>query len=267
MQISVIRPSELGADEIAAWHSMQRQTRSPANPFLSPEFAVAIDKFRSDARVAVLADGSEIIGFFPFERRPFGVGVPIGAGLNDRQGVIHAPAVSWDSQELLRSCKLAVWQFDNLVEGQCAFERYTVALAPSPVIDLTDGFAAYQEKLRANSPRFCNDMARKARKLEREAGELRFVVDSRNIAELRTLLGWKSDQYRRTGLIDIFDRPWIVDLVDYLFSTHSDSFGGLLSVLYAEKVRLPRISVSGLATFSRIGSRRMTRVSGSALPA
>ncbi len=31
------------------------------------------------------------------------------------------------------------------------FERYASAVAPSPVIDLTDGFAHYQEKLWAKS--------------------------------------------------------------------------------------------------------------------
>jgi CelD/BcsL family acetyltransferase involved in cellulose biosynthesis len=126
-----------------------------------------------------------------------------------------------------------VWQFDHLVEGQRPFERYVAAVAPSPVIDLTDGFADYQERLRAKSPQFCKDLARRTRKLEREAGELRFMVDSRDLAELRALMRWKSGQYHRSGWADIFDRPWIVDVVDYLFSTHSDQFGGLLSVLYA----------------------------------
>ena len=62
---------------------MQRKTGSLANPFLCPEFAVAVGSFRPGARVAVLADGPEIVGFFPFERRRLGVGVPIGAGLTD----------------------------------------------------------------------------------------------------------------------------------------------------------------------------------------
>jgi len=233
MQISVARPGELGPGETALWRSMQRQTRSLANPFLSPEFAIAVDNFRSSARVAVLADGPEIVGFFPFERRRFGVGVPIGAGLNDCQGLIHAPAVEWDPQELLRACKLAVWQFGSLVEGQCGFERYTVTVASAPVIDLTDGFTGYREKLAVRSPDFCRDIARKTRKLERDAGELHSVVDSRDIKGLRELLRWKSDQYHRNGWINVFDRPWIVDLVDYFFSTHTDSFGGLLSILFA----------------------------------
>ena len=183
--------------------------------------------------MAVLADGPAIAGFFPFERRRLGVGVPIGAGLTDCQGLIHAPDVEWEARELLRACRVAVWQFDRLVEGQRPFQRFVAAVAASPAIDLANGFAAYQERLQLKSPQFCKDLARKKRKLEREIGELRFVVDSRDIAGLRLLMDWKSGQYRRNGWVNIFDRPWIVDLIDYLFSTHSDHFGGLLSVLYA----------------------------------
>jgi CelD/BcsL family acetyltransferase involved in cellulose biosynthesis len=233
VQISVVRPGELGPGEIAAWHSMQCQTRSLVNPFLCPEFAIAVDKFSDGARVAVLMDGPAIVGFFPFERRRLGVGVPIGAGLNDCEGVIHAPGVEWDPGELLRACKLAVWQFDHLVAGQRPFERYVAGVAPSPVIDLTDGFAVYQKRLSEKSPQFCKDVARKARKLEREVGQLRFEADSRDVACLRTLLKWKSDQYRRSGRVDNFGRRWVVELIEYLFTTHSDQFGGLLSVLYA----------------------------------
>ena len=233
MQISVVRPSELGPAEIAAWHSMQRKTRSLASPFFCPEFAVAVDTFRHNARVAVLMDGSEIVGFFPFEKRRLGVGVPIGAGLNDLQGVIHAPAVEWDSRELLRACKLSVWQFDHLVEDQRPFEHSVDVLAPSPVIDLTEGFAAYQEKLWAKSSNFHKQLTRKMRKLEREAGKLRFELDSHDMAGLRTLMAWKSDQYRRAGWNDRFDRQWIVDFIDHLFSARNDWFGGLLSLMYA----------------------------------
>jgi CelD/BcsL family acetyltransferase involved in cellulose biosynthesis len=236
VQISVARPSELGQEEIAAWHAMQQQTGSLAHPFLCPEFAIAVDTFRAGARVAVLTDGPSIIGFFPFERRRLGVGVPIGAGLNDCQGLIHAPAMEWDSRELLRACKITVWQFDHLVDGQRPFDRYKTAVAPSPVIDLTDGFAAYQEKLLRKSPQFCKDLARKARRLEREAGELDFTVDSHDTAELGMLMNWKSEQYRRNGWPDVFDRTWIVNLIEYLFSTQSDRFCGLLSVLRAGRI-------------------------------
>jgi CelD/BcsL family acetyltransferase involved in cellulose biosynthesis len=233
MHISVIRPSELAVEEISAWHSMQIKTESLLNPFLCPEFAIAVDSFQPNARVAVLVDGSEIVGFFPFQRRRFGVGVPIGVGLNDCQGVIHAPDVEWDPKELLRACKISTWQFDHLVEGQKPFERHAATAASSPVIDLAEGFTAYWENLRISSPKFCRNVVRRVRKLEREVGNLRFIMDSRDLTGLRILMRWKSEQYRRTGWVDRFERPWVVDLVDYLFTTHNELFGGLLSLLYA----------------------------------
>ena len=259
MQISVARPSELGPGEVAAWHSMQRETRYLASPFLSPEFAIAVDKFRPDARVAVLLDGPTIVGFFPFERRRFSIGVPIGAGLSDCQGLIHAPGLEWDSRELLRACNISVWQFDHLVEGQRPFERYAVAVVPSPVIDLTDGFVAYQEKLRIKSSKFYRELASKARRLERDAGKVRFIADSRDSVGLRALMRWKSDQYRRTGLNNPYDRSWFVDLIDYLFSTHNGWFDGQLSLMYAGEtlisthfgIRFDHVLAGWITTYNR----------------
>jgi CelD/BcsL family acetyltransferase involved in cellulose biosynthesis len=233
VRISVVRPAELGPAEIAAWHAMQVTTLSLASPFLSPEFAVAVGTFRPDARVAVLADGPDIVGFFPFEKRRWGVGEPIGAGLSDCQGLIHAPALEWDPRELLRACRISAWNFDHLVAGQRPFERYQAARAASPVIDLTDGFEAYHAMLRARSRQFCSGVARKSRKLGREAGDVRFVLDSRDGSALRTFMSWKSDQYRRTGRGDRFDKRWIVELIDLLFSTHTAAFSGQFSCLHA----------------------------------
>jgi CelD/BcsL family acetyltransferase involved in cellulose biosynthesis len=233
VQISVIHPDDLGPAEIARWHSLQVRTDSLANPFLSPEFTVAVGRLRPSARVAVLNDGPAITGFFPFERRKLGVGVPIAAGLTDCQGLICAPGADWDPRMLLRACGISVWQFDHLAAGQQLFQPYQAAVLPSPVIDLVDGFDAYCQELQASSPRFGKDVARKARKLARDAGEVRLVTDSRDIDALRSLMAWKSDQYRRTGRVDRFSRPWIVALLEALLDTRSDHFSSILSVLYA----------------------------------
>ena len=261
MQISVVRPGELGPGEIAVWHSMQRQTKSLANPFLCPEFSVAVDNFRADARVAVLTEGPKIAGFFPFQRRPFGVGVPIGAGLTDSQGLIHAPGVEWDPRELLRKCRLSVWQFDHLVEGQRPFAGHVVAVAPSPVIDLADGFAAYLEKLRVRSPQFCKDRDRKARKLERKASD--FV-------SLLTHVIRQGTSAHRLNRVNIAERVDDV-FVGYgsrsrplLFSAHSDSFSGY-SLLSAGETPSLGTSVFWLAMCSRTRSPRTTRSGGDLL--
>ncbi|HUN33867.1 MAG TPA: GNAT family N-acetyltransferase [Trebonia sp.] len=233
MRVSLMHPCELGRSEIAAWHAMQRATPSLAHPFLSPEFAMAVGHFRPGARVAVLMDGQRVCGFFPFEKRRLGAGAPICGGLTERQGVIHAPEVDWDPRELLRGCHISAWRFDNLIIDQQPFVPYHSAVVPSPTIDLSDGFEAYYEDLRARSQRFCKEIARRARKLERELGELRVVADSCDPRELRTLMAWKSEQYRQSDHVDRFEQPWLVELLEVLLATHTPQLSGLLSALYA----------------------------------
>ncbi len=244
MQISVVRPADLGRREISAWHGLQDQSAGLRNPFLCPEFAIAVSFSRPDARVAVIEDGSEPIGFFPFELGKLGVGLPIGAGISDCQGLVAGPDARVDAAALLRGCGLSVWHFDHLVAGAQPFAAYQAAVAASPVVDLTHGFDRYAELLWARSSRLRSDLGRKTRKLEREAGPLRFELDVRDPADLRTLMGWKSDQYRRTGRADRFDHPWIVGVTDALFASRPDvdqpdandwggGFRGALSMLYA----------------------------------
>jgi CelD/BcsL family acetyltransferase involved in cellulose biosynthesis len=212
---------------------MQRATPSLANPFLSPEFAMAVGHFRPGARIAVLTEGRYITGFFPFERRRLGAGVPICGWLTPCQGVIHAPGVEWDPRELLRGCRISAWRFDNLLADQQPFMAHHSAIIPSATIDLSDGFDAYYAKLRVKSSRFCREIERRSRKLERELGELRVVADSRDANVLRTLLAWKSEQYRQTSHVDRFEQPWLVELLDNLLATRGSMLNGLLSALYA----------------------------------
>jgi CelD/BcsL family acetyltransferase involved in cellulose biosynthesis len=212
---------------------MQQDTPSLANPFLSPEFVITVGRFRPGARVAVLTEGQSITGFFPFERRRLNLGVPVCGWVTPIQGLIHAPGTEWDPRALLRGCRLAAWQFDGLITDQRPFQPYHAVMVPSPIIDLTDGFDAYYEKVRVRSPRFCRELARRGRKLGRELGELRIVADSRDASTLRTLMAWKAGQYRQTSHVDRFEQPWFVELLHTLLATRGDDCSGLLSVLYA----------------------------------
>jgi CelD/BcsL family acetyltransferase involved in cellulose biosynthesis len=234
MRVDISRPDELRGAEVAAWHSMQRATPSLARPFLSPEFTIAVGRFRPSVQVAILTDGPSIIGFFPFERRRLAVGVPIcGLPGTFYQGVICAPKAEWHARELLRQCRLSAWQFDHLIAAQRPFIRYHTATEPLPVIDLSDGYESYYDKLKANSPHFCTKIARQMRNLARDVGDLRYVADTHDVSLLRTLMGWKSEQCRRKGWTYPFGQPWATGLLDTLLATTNHHASGLLSVCYA----------------------------------
>ncbi|HEX3955614.1 MAG TPA: GNAT family N-acetyltransferase [Trebonia sp.] len=233
MRVQLIHPSELGPSEICAWRAMQRATPSLNNPFLSPDYAIAVGSFRPQSRVAVLMDGNHITGFFPFEKRRLGIGVPISGWLSPCQGVVHEAHAEWNAADLVRACGLAAWKFDNLLPDQKPFEPYHAATMPTPVIDLSRGFDAYYTGLRARASDFCRELERKARKMEREIGSLTAECDSRDRNALAALVSWKSEQYRRTAHVDRFEQPWLACLLETLLAPRGIEFTGLLSVLSA----------------------------------
>ncbi|MGW4228597.1 GNAT family N-acetyltransferase [Streptomyces sp. NPDC004980] len=232
-RIRVVRPGDLGAGDIETWRELRAKSGAPAHPFMAPEFTLAVGRVRPRARVAVIGEGGGTAGFFPFERGQLGHGTAIGFGVSDLQGAVLRPGLPPDTKALLRACGLSAFEFDNLEEGQGLFEPDAARSYPSYVIDVGDGYARYEQALRARSPKFLRTTLAKERKLGRQAGEVRFVLDERDPAMLRTLMEWKSAQYRRTGRRDRFARTWIRDLVDFLFHTRAPGCSGLLSVLYA----------------------------------
>ncbi|MGW1883213.1 GNAT family N-acetyltransferase [Streptomyces sp. NPDC001970] len=233
MHIRVVKPGELDEGETESWRELRAKSGAPANPFMEPEFTLAVAGVRPGARVAVIADDGVPAGFFPYERGPFGHGRAIGLGVSDCQGVVLRPGLRLASRELLRACGLSAWEFDNLEAGQTLFVPDGVEEFASPVIDVGEGYAAYVERLRDRSPKFYRTTTAKERKLGRQAGETRFVFDERDPAALRTLMEWKSAQYRRTGRRDRFAREWISTLVRRLHETRTPGCSGVLSVLYA----------------------------------
>ena len=232
MRVTVIQPDELGKTELDAWREFQRAQPDLASPFLSPEFAVAVGRIRSGTRVAVLEDGDDVVGFFAFERRRLGYGLPVAPGLNECQAVVHAPGFEWDARELIRGCGLVLWEYDNLMDGQRPFDSFALFRQPSPVMDLTEGFEAYLADRRRGSSRI-RDLPRRRRRLEREVGPVRFVFDAQDPQALRTLMAWKSAQYRRTGRADRFAWPWVVELLQLMLESRAESCAGRLSLLYA----------------------------------
>jgi len=233
MRVTLIRPGDLGPSEISAWRAMQRATPALNNPFLAPEYAITVGLVRPQSSVAVLTDGPRVTGFFPFEKRGLGVGVPISGWLSSCQGVIHQEENEWDAAELMRACGLAAWKFDNLLPDQKPFVPYHNATRPAPAIDLSGGFDCYYAGLRARASQFCRELERKARKMEREIGPLTVDSGSRDPGALATLIAWKSQQYQRTAHVDRFEQPWLAALLERLLAVQTAEFAGVLSVLYA----------------------------------
>ena len=229
MKISVIRPTELASTQRERWRALQGSNAALRSPCFSVEFALAAAQAREDVRVAVLEEDRRIVGFFPYQER-WGMGSPAGGRLSDHHGVIAAPEQRLDWNALLKGTRLSYWQFDHLAASQ--HPGGEMQEGTSPGLDLSGGFAAYQQRIGERS-NVLSKLPRAARKLARDVGPLRFEPDCRDEAVFRHVLQMKSQQCRRTGAVDFFAWDWTRALVEQIRANDSAEFAGRVSALYA----------------------------------
>ncbi len=230
MHISLITASQLDAPLQDAWRALQADNPALQSPYFTPEFTLAVAAVRGDVRIAVMEQARRVAGFFPFQAR-WGMGLPVGGSLSDHHGVVCAPGTRWHWPDLLRAARLSSWRFDHLPRAQAPEGARMQAVSPG--LDLSRGLAAYLAGRRAQGIRRLDESLRKARKLAREVGPLRFEAHTRDPRVLETVLRLKSQQCRRTGVPDFFARSWARALAERIAATEAPDFGGRLSALYA----------------------------------
>ena len=214
----LILPTELDATLLAKWRSIQSTRNAYASPYFRPEFTQAVAAVRDDVRVVVIENAGRPVGFFPHQRAGWGRGRPVGGALSDYHGVIAEAESAWSVPDLMRAARLSAWPFDHLVDEDGKFAAYVKARSASPQMDLT-------------KTREMPAVARKARKLAREVGELVFSLHEP--ALLEQLLAWKRAQYARTGVIDAFGVGWTAALLRRIMAQQDEGFAGVCSVLRA----------------------------------
>lgn len=242
MKVDVLLAHKLSPQHIAVWRTIQANNRALSSPYFCPEFtmltAAARDSSQGSVYVAVMQAEAGIAGFFPFwcgaKQK---IAYPIAASLTDFQGLIVSQDFEQvhklDTQMLLQQCGLSRWHFDHLLASQASYKHAYSSVLPSAAIDITAGYDAYMaDRLTTNSGRF-KGMARKRRKLAKDVGPLRYEAHVSDSAVLEQLLEWKSQQFERTGLDDLFALDWTRSLIQRIHATQSDGFAGMLSALYA----------------------------------
>lgn len=233
MITNVHRPKDLEPKHLEAWRRIQSKYAELQRPFFSPEYYQLLGEVRSDVYVAVIEYGGDVVGLFPFQRHAGGRGHPVGLRLSDFQGLIGSPDLRLDAFRLLRACGLSTYRFNHLLAGQAAFRQFHSATSPSWFADLSQGFDAYQKERRAAGANWVSQLPRKARKLEREVGPLRFQYDCRDPEVFRQLLAWKSLQRERTQTEDVLQFDWVRHFLNRALEASAPTFAGRLSALYA----------------------------------
>jgi CelD/BcsL family acetyltransferase involved in cellulose biosynthesis len=233
--IERLRPRELTPAELAAWARLQAEAGPDyTSPFLSPDWAVAVDRALEGDRgvgVAVARRGGEPVAFFA--ARPGRLtALPPGAPLCDYQGVVAAPGTPVEPSALLQALRVQRYDFSHMVAADAAFGPHARGVQDSWVVDVAAGWDAYEADRRAAGTDILRDIAKKRRKLEREFGEVSFTPMSRSREDFETLLAWKRAQFRRTRQTDVTAPTWVGRLLNDLFERPDPEFGGALFTLH-----------------------------------
>jgi CelD/BcsL family acetyltransferase involved in cellulose biosynthesis len=231
LEYSCIRAADLTAAQAERWDGWLAGCPELDTPFLHVDFMRAVAEVRDDVHVGLLQSAGELRGCFAFQRRGTSA-EPVCGRLSEYHGAVVPGGIDWSPTELFRACGLRAWHFDHLAASQTVFARFAWGWTDSPTIDLRAGYAAYRNELRRRGESFAQ-VERKARKLEREVGPLEFQYDTPEPDVLARLIDWKTEQYRRTGMLQIFARDWTVQLLRRLLGRRTAGFSAPLATLTA----------------------------------
>lgn len=234
MEFDLVRPQDLSAARMARWADLQAQDLALDSPFLGPDWARAVERVKGEdagIRVAIARDAGRDIGFFSFARGAY-TAIPTGGAMCDYQAMVAETGAVIPARPLIKALGVQRLDFSQMIAGQQTFAPHERGQAQSYVIDVPDGYAAYEAARRAAGSSILKDCDKKRRKAEREVGPVSFQAFSRSTADFERLIEWKRAKFRATDQTDIFDSPWTLRLVQDLFESRDPDFGGVLYTLH-----------------------------------
>jgi CelD/BcsL family acetyltransferase involved in cellulose biosynthesis len=230
--VQTISADRLTAQHRSDWADLQRHNPFLDSAFYTPDFTEIMAAVRGDVEVAVVSENDVVAGFLPYLRAPNQTARPVAGRLTEFQGPVCRRDFAWDACEVIRRAGLRAWYFDHLPVCHASIEHHAWDTVPSPYIDLRNGFREYEAEIHRRG-RTIEQIHRKARKLAREVGPLRFELDTVDERVFLTLLQWKTEQYSQRGQLQIFHYPWIMALLERVRGHSSDRLKGTLSALWA----------------------------------
>jgi CelD/BcsL family acetyltransferase involved in cellulose biosynthesis len=236
LKIDVTPALELPAEVHAAWSAAQAGAARFDSPFLSPHWAQAVARAQgplSDVRVAIQHDAAGDPAAFLAVRKRGGTAMPVGAPMCDYQAVVtRGPDFRADPRAMLRAMGVSRYDFCHMLADDPAFAGHGRGRNASWVIEIAEGYAAYEADRKAAGVGVLKDIDKKRRKAEREVGPSRFTALSDSRADFETLIAWKRAQLTATGQTDLFKTPWVMRLIEELLETRGPDFGGGLYTLH-----------------------------------
>lgn len=225
--IETVRAVELGAVERARWNVLRASNRLLASPYFDLRYIDVAADVAPGARVAIIRQHGDIVGFLPFQRRG-GLLQPLAAPMSDFHGVVAEPNAQLDLPDILRQLGAERTRVRGWI-GPVG-DQTEPSVRPAMAADLSAGFAAYEA---GRNAAFLKDKRRRRRALERDHGPVSFSFDAPTPAMLDQIIAGKRQQLHRTQQYDIFACGWTAALLHRLAQSAEPDFGLKLATLRA----------------------------------
>lgn len=229
--IEAIGAAELDGEARQAWAAFRGARPELASPYFDLRYTLAASQAAPSAAVAVIRQGGEIAGFFPFQRRG-GLIQPLAAPLTDYHGLVARPGAAIDLAEVVAALGARRFRYSGLIESGILAGSGEGRAAM--IADLSEGYDGWLAQRRAaGHGDFLRDKRRRLRQLEAKHGQIAFTLEKRAGEVLEMVLAVKSEQMLRTGQHDVFSAPWTKGLLRRLTNSTEVDFGLRFAVLRA----------------------------------
>jgi CelD/BcsL family acetyltransferase involved in cellulose biosynthesis len=237
MRVESIHPRYLSASDVAAWRSFLRADPELSSPYLTPDWARLVAVHRSDVRVAVFrTEAGEPLGFLPVQRCGDFAAMPAGGPICDYQALAAKPGVTLDLAMAPKALSVGRIDLTAGLLNNAVGSRLLTSDA-GHVVRFVGGYEAWcAERLAAGTKTIAKTRKKLAKMTRDLGGEVTFDAFSTDPYAFETLMTWKREQMKRTGVRDIFEHAWIDGVVRGTFAAPGDDhcFGGAMFVLRVE---------------------------------
>ncbi|HEX7799282.1 MAG TPA: GNAT family N-acetyltransferase [Asticcacaulis sp.] len=222
LRIETLRPQDLTAEDARLWRSFLARRPELSGPYFDIRYVQAAASAVPDAGVARFYDEDRVVGYFPYQIRS-GALQPFGAPLSDYHGVIAAPGCDMPFGELLAATGARRLEFQGWIGPMC--ERARALPLRRRVAETSRGFAHWWATQDAEHHKFFKNIGRCERNVEKDFGGFAFTWERVTPDVLDWVLRLKREQYRKSGMHDVFDCGWTYAMLSALAALDDPDYG------------------------------------------
>ena len=231
MQVTVVRPSDLGESEAAQWRALQSSSLMMSHPFLSLSCVKAWGEVNANARVTVVEDDGQVVAFITYEIGDGKTASTLGGAHTPVDGVVSSGA-PLDMRAIVKKSGLRGWRFSRAAVDQKALDPYRYRGVRDwrsvSYIDLSEGYDKYLSDLSDGVRKKIARTETYRRSLQRKVGPVSFDWANPKPEYFDQLIEWKSAQYSNVSRWG----PQAMSVMRELAFTDNDDCRGLIGVLF-----------------------------------